>query len=97
MSQATLIDTSFKVKNDWSRGGGFTGEIALTNKGNNLQDWTLEFEADFEITKIWNGEIVSHVGDRYVIKGGRWNQEIDKGETVSFGFNAKVDNHTITK
>ena len=92
-----LIDTSFKVKDDWSRNGGFKGQIDLTNKGNESKDWTLEFEADFEITKIWNAQIVSHVGDSYVIKSGRWNNNLDKGETTHFGFNALVDNRTIIK
>lgn len=91
------INSNFKVTDDWSKNGGFTGAIELTNKGNEVEDWTVEFEADFEIQKIWNAEIVSHVGNRYVIKNGRWNDEIETGETVKFGFSAGVDNKTINK
>ncbi len=49
----------------------------------------MEFEANFEINKIWNAEIVSHQGNRYVIKDVRSNDNVYAGETTTFGFVAK--------
>ncbi|MGK7934937.1 MAG: polysaccharide lyase [Xenococcaceae cyanobacterium] len=92
-----LIDLEFVVKKDWTHGGGFTGNINITNNGNFLQGWTIEFDADFDIYKIWNAEIVSHVGNRYVIKSRPGNSDVNIGETVTFGFNALVDHQTIVE
>ena len=92
-----LIDLEFVVKKDWTHGGGFTGNINITNNGNFLQGWTIEFDADFDISKIWNAEIVSHVGNRYVIKSRPGNSDVNIGETVTFGFNALVDHQTIVE
>ncbi|MCA9017870.1 MAG: cellulose binding domain-containing protein, partial [Planctomycetaceae bacterium] len=50
------------------------------------QGWTLEFTFDGDITDIWNAEIVSHVGNTYVIRGAAWNRDIPPGGTISFGF-----------
>ncbi len=97
MSQALSIDISFTIKDDWSSSGGFTGEIAFINNGEYLEEWTIEFDSPFKIKDIWNAEIVSHVGNHYVIKNGRWNKNVDPGEVTTFGFSAYVDNHTITE
>ncbi|MDJ0634325.1 MAG: cellulose binding domain-containing protein [Xenococcaceae cyanobacterium MO_188.B29] len=97
MTQELPIDISFNIKDDWSKSGGFTGNISFTNNNEYLENWTIEFDAPFEIKKIWNAEIVSHVGDHYVIKSGRWNSKVGTGKTATFGFSAHVDNHIITE
>ena len=66
-----LIDLEFLVKKDWTDGGGFTGNIIFTNNSETIDGWTIEFEANFDIFKIWNAEICSCVGNRYVIKNAR--------------------------
>ncbi len=76
---------SMSKANDW--GTGFQGLGTIRNTGsNNLTGWTLSFDAGFEITQIWNAEIVSHSGTKYVIKDSGWNRDIAAGEQVSFGF-----------
>lgn len=97
MSQELPIDILFTIKDDWSLNGGFTGNISLTNHGEDFKDWTIEFDAPFEITKIWNAEIISHDGNRYAIENGTWNDDVDAGETITFGFTALVDNQSITE
>jgi len=42
----------------------------------------------FEITNLWNGQIVSHVGNHYIIRNAAWNGAIGPNGTVSFGFQA---------
>ncbi len=68
--------------------GEFTGDISFTNNGEQFHGWEVEFDAKFEINKIWNAEIVSRKGDRYVIKDVRSNDNVYAGETTTFGFTA---------
>ncbi|MEM6453328.1 MAG: cellulose binding domain-containing protein, partial [Cyanobacteria bacterium P01_D01_bin.105] len=79
----------FSIVNDW--GHGFTGNLSITNSTTSvIDDWTIEFDAPFEITNLWNGEIVSQNGNRYVIRNAAWNSEVEPNETISFGFNGKT-------
>ncbi len=78
----------FSVANDW--GSGFTGSLSITNPNPTaLNQWVVEFEAPFEITDIWNAEIISREGNRYIIRNANWNGAIASGQTVTFGFNGK--------
>ncbi|MGK7909095.1 MAG: glycosyl hydrolase family 18 protein [Synechococcus sp.] len=87
---------NFTVIQDW--GTGFEGEIILTNEGDSLlKNWTLEFTADFEITSIWNAEIVSRKGDRYRIRFADYNPDLSSGETISIGFNAVPSSNGISE
>ncbi len=64
----------YKLNKDWK--AGFNSEITITNQSETtLEDWVLEFEYNRTITNIWNGVIVSHIGNHYVIKnaGYRFN------------------------
>jgi endoglucanase len=60
------INTDFQVNQEWSN--GFTGQLTLTNNGDLVDGWEVEFTAPFEIQGIWGAEIVSHQGDQYIIR-----------------------------
>jgi hypothetical protein len=78
---------SFADVDDW--GTGFTGYITLTNTGDTaINGWTLEFDFTGNITDIWDAQIVSHVGNHYVIQNADWDATIAPGQSISFGFNA---------
>ncbi|MGF1537174.1 MAG: glycoside hydrolase family 9 protein [Elainellaceae cyanobacterium] len=90
-------DVTFSVQNDW--GSGFTGQFLLEPLSA-LEGWTIEFEADFDIAEIWNADIVSRDGDRYVIHSKDWNGALDLGQSVSIGFNGRStsgDTPTVTQ
>ncbi|MFC7609795.1 cellulose binding domain-containing protein [Teichococcus aestuarii] len=71
--------------NAWS--GGFQASVALTNEGSGaVQGWQLRIDTPYEITQIWNAEIVSHDAAGYVIRNAAWNGGIAEDATVSFGF-----------
>ena len=76
---------TFAVKDNW--GTGFVGSMTLKPVAA-LNGWTVEFDSSFDITNIWNAEIVSHVGDHYVIRNASWNGKVAANGTVSFGFQA---------
>lgn len=77
----------FSILDNWV--SGFTGEIRAKNTtGSTIKDWRLEFDYSGSISSIWNASIVSHVGNRYVIKAPEWAKDIAAGASASFGFSA---------
>ena len=82
---------AFNVSDDW--GSGFVAGVTITNHGSTaVNGWTLEFDFDRDITNIWNAEIVSRVGNRYVIQAASWNRVIPAGGSISFGFQGASGN-----
>ncbi|WP_219929656.1 cellulase family glycosylhydrolase [Teichococcus aestuarii] len=79
------LEGSVSVVNAWA--GGFQASVALTNEGSGaVQGWQLRIDTPYEITQIWNAEIVSHDAAGYVIRNAAWNGGIAEDATVSFGF-----------
>ena len=61
-----------------------------------LEGWTVEFDADFEITNIWNAVIKSHVGTHYVIVNASYNANLAAGAETGFGFQASATTTAIS-
>jgi len=81
------------VRDDWR--SGFVADMTITNTGTTTTNgWQLEFDLDANITNIWNAQIVSHVGSRYVIRMAPWNGRIAPGGKVTFGFQASGSDRT---
>ena len=80
------------VRAQWT--DGTTNDITIRNTGTTaINGWTLTFDAPFEITTVWNAQLVSHVGTMYTISNipGFWNARIAAGTSIDFGFNARLD------
>ena len=91
------VRTNFDITAEWDV--GFTGRLDLTNMGEDLTDWTVEFESEFEITpeEIWGAEIVSREGNIYTLKPLEDNSTIDSQQETSIFFNAnKIDGEIVT-
>jgi hypothetical protein len=74
---------------DWDT--GFTGDLTLTNTGTTaINGWTLEFDftGNIDPAQIWSAQIVSHVGNHYVIQNAAWDATIAPGQSITFRFNA---------
>lgn len=76
----------FAVTDDW--GSGFTAAVTVTAGASGLNGWTVEFDMPAQISNIWNAEIVSRVGNHYVVRNAAWNPAVAAGTTVGFGFQA---------
>ncbi|WP_205666092.1 Calx-beta domain-containing protein [Aquabacter cavernae] len=76
----------YQVSSNW--GSGFTANMTVEAGGAALNGWTVEFDAGFTITNIWNAQIVSHVGTHYVIKNLSYNGAVGAGKETAFGFQA---------
>ena len=83
----TTIDIDADITGAWKNAA--TYEIDFTNNGNYFKGWTMEIDVPYEITKIWNAEIVSREGTKYIIKDRPWNDDVQRGETTTLGFLAK--------
>lgn len=81
-----MNSVNFTVHSDW--GSGFSSNLSIQNTGTTaVKGWTLEFDAPFKITELWNAEIVKQEGTRYTIRNKSWNASIEAGKSISFGFN----------
>ena len=71
---------------------GFGGEITVKNTTGAAitSGWVLEFDSNFDMTSIWNAEIVSRVGNRYTVKSLSWNGSLANGSTLKFGLNGTL-------
>jgi chitin-binding protein len=58
---------TLEVGSDW--GSGFVGRLVAENPTHTqLREWTIQFDLPRDIVNLWDGELVSHVGDTYVVK-----------------------------
>ena len=81
---------TLNVDNDWDT--GFIGTINVTATGDKpVEAWTLGFDADFELTSVQNGCIVSSDNNSYTVESSYINAFIQPGETRSFGISGRKD------
>lgn len=84
---ASLYTMEMDVTNDWET--AFTGELVINNiSDRTIEDWMIEFDFPYEITNFYTAEIVSHVGNHYVVKNRGYNANINEGQAIALGFMA---------
>ncbi|MFD0689306.1 glycoside hydrolase family 6 protein [Actinomadura fibrosa] len=73
--------------NSWNT--GFTATVTLTNLGDAVSGWALEwdFAGDQHVTQGWNGTF-SQSGKHVTVRNADWNASLGSGATVSPGFQA---------
>lgn len=73
------------IVNQWP--SGYQAEVRVANpSAAPLRGWMVEMDLASQVTSIWNAEVVSRLGARYVIRGAPWNADVPPGGTVTFGF-----------
>ncbi|MFT7836806.1 cellulose-binding domain-containing protein [Saccharothrix sp. BKS2] len=77
---------TYSVTSQWQ--GGFTANVNVTNLGDAVSSWTLnwEFVAGQRVTQAWSAT-VTHSGNQATARNASFNGAIATGATVSFGFN----------
>jgi hypothetical protein len=84
---AVACTVVYRVQSQWT--GGFTGDIAITNTGDPLTSWRLEYDfpdAGQKVTQGWSGtytQSAAHV----TVNNLAWNGNLGTGASVSTGFN----------
>lgn len=83
-------NVEFEIIDSWN--GGYNAVIRITNMEEvSIDNWTLSFDYDGEISNIWNAEIISHDDHKYIIKNVGWNQDITPKQTIEIGVSGQED------
>ncbi|MEZ5351604.1 MAG: cellulose binding domain-containing protein [Bryobacteraceae bacterium] len=76
---------TYRTTSDW--GAGFNGQITVKNDAAvPLRAWQVDFDFARKIENIWDARIVERSGNRYRVRSAGWNDSIEPGQSVSFGF-----------
>lgn len=93
-SSASNFTVQWKKSSSWEEGGKKCGgyEIVITNNGNTVNSWTTKVTVpgNTKLMSQWNG-IFSISGNTMTVKNENYNGTIEKGKSVSFGFNYSAD------
>lgn len=93
-SSASNFTVQWKKSSSWEEGGKKCGgyEIVITNNGDTVNSWTAKVTApgNTKLMSQWNG-IFSISGNTMTVKNESYNGTIEKGKSVSFGFNYSAD------
>ncbi|QSB16590.1 cellulase family glycosylhydrolase [Natronosporangium hydrolyticum] len=83
---ATGCSVDYSAEHEWP--GGFTGNVAITNLGDPVDGWDLEwtFPSGQQVTQAW-GATVAQSGADVTASNVGYNGSIATNGTVSFGFN----------
>lgn len=73
--------------NQWN--SGFTANLTVTNLGDPLSNWNLEFDysGNQRVTQAWNSEYTQS-GNRVTLRNAAWNGSLGTNSSVNPGFNA---------
>lgn len=75
----------YNVTNEWD--GAQTVELTVSNTGtDSILNWALKYDAEGEISNLWNADLYEQNGDEYVIKNVGWNFEIAPNQSVTYGY-----------
>lgn len=93
-SSASNFTVQWKKSSSWEEGGKKCGgyEIVITNIGDTVNSWTAKVTVpgNTKLMSQWNG-IFSISGNTMTVKNESYNGTIEKGKSVSFGFNYSAD------
>src|SRR5688500_16959568 len=76
----------YTVTNQW--GGGFGANVTITNLGDALSSWSLEwtFTAGQRVDQLWGGEF-SQSGSTVTVRNASYNGSLATGASTTPGFN----------
>lgn len=93
-ASSSNFTVQWKKSSSWEEGGKKCGgyEIVITNNGDTVNSWTAKVTVpgNTKMMSQWNG-IFSISGNTMTVKNESYNGTIEKGKSVSFGFNYSAD------
>ena len=93
-ASSSNFTVQWKKSSSWEEGGKKCGgyEIVITNNGDTVNSWTAKVTVpgNTKLMSQWNG-IFSISGNTMTGKNESYNGTIEKGKSVSFGFNYSAD------
>ena len=78
-----VVAPNYEVTNQW--GNEFEARITLENTDViEVNDWTVSFDYQANISEVWGATLISRDGDRYSVSNEGWNADIESGKTLVF-------------
>jgi len=77
------LTTDVYINDDW--GSGYCAEVTVTNNTQSTSDWKVTFTTEGFLTDMWNASYTQS-GDEITAEGVSWNNLVDPGKSVEFGF-----------
>lgn len=75
---------TFQVETEWEK--HYKAEITITNTGDKtIKNWMIEYDSEDQYEQIWNATVTAREDETYRIKNAGYNQDIQPGQSVSFG------------
>jgi len=80
------LTTDVNINDDW--GTGYCAEVTVANNGQSASDWTVAFSIDGTVRELWSATYTQN-GDEVTAEGVSWNNVVNPGQSVGFGFCAE--------
>lgn len=88
MLEENNINAKFKVIASWQ--DHCNVEVTLENSlDEKIEDWKVRFDMEAEVENIWNAKVADKDNSTYTIQNVNWNQDIEVGQSVTFGMTLK--------
>lgn len=82
-------EISYEIQNNW--GEGFIAAVTIKNISNEpLEAWKLHFNGNFDISSIWNANLLYTEDDSFKVENDITTTPIAIGETKTFSFEGKI-------
>ncbi len=81
--QEGTITTTVNINDDWGR--GYCAEVFVTNSSSEGVDWTVSFTIEGTVRNLWSA-IYEQSGNTVTAEGVSWNNIVQAGSSVNFGF-----------
>ncbi len=81
--QGNQLSTKLVISDDW--GTGYCADVTVSNTGSEDEDWVVSFTIEGTVKDLWNATY-SQAGDLITAQGVSWNNIVNAGSTVTFGF-----------
>ncbi len=84
MLEGNNINAKFKIVNSWQ--DHCNVEVTIENSlDEKIKDWKVRFDMEAEVENIWNAKVAEKDNSTYIIQNVNWNQDIEAGQSVTFG------------
>lgn len=82
------INAKFKIITSWENHCNV--EVTIENSlEEKIEDWKVRFDMEAEVENIWNAKVADKDNSTYTIQNANWNQDIEVGQSVTFGMTLK--------